>query len=350
MKLLRILLATVALAATVPAFSQAITFYEFSGFGGRRFSQDQEIADFAHFGFNDRASSVVIQDGVWQLCSDANFSGRCVTLNPGQYSDLNSMGMSNTISSARRVDGPQGYPVGPAPGNYPSPPNGGYLPPPSGNYPPPPGGGYPIGSGAGNYPPPPGPGYQPPPGPQGGPPVVLYDQEHFQGNSVPVVSGIANLDGTGWNDRAVSMVVNYGNWELCLDANFGGSCQVFGPGSYDNIGIMTHTLSSIRPAGSGGPGYNGGGGPPGWGGGARIVLYDGRGFSGRSFVITQDYLPNLDGTGFNDRTASVHVDGGYWQLCNDANFQGLCRTFGPGDYPNLPGNMEYSVSSVRRAN
>ena len=330
MKLLRILLAIASLAATVPAFAQAITFFEFAGFGGRRFAQDQDVVDFAHYGFNDRASSVVIQDGVWQLCSDAGYSGRCVTLNPGQYADLNSMGMSNTISSARRVDGPPGYPIGSGAGNYPPPPGNG-------------------------YPPPPGPGYRPP-GPQGGPPVVLYDQEHFQGTSVPIIREIANLDGSGWNDRAQSMVVNYGNWELCVDANFGGSCQVFGPGSYDNIGMMSRTLSSIRPAGPGGPGYGGGspgyggGGPPGWGGGARIVLYDGRGFTGRSFVITQDYMPNLDGTGFNDRTASVHVDGGYWQLCNDANFEGACRTFGPGDYPNLPGNMEYSISSVRRTN
>jgi hypothetical protein len=35
-------------------------------------------------------------------------------------------------------------------------------------------------------------------------------------------------------------------------------------------------------------------------------------------------------------------------FCTDANFRGDCRTFGPGDYPNLPGGMENRISSGRR--
>jgi len=40
--------------------------------------------------------------------------------------------------------------------------------------------------------------------------------------------------------------------------------------------------------------------------------------------------------------------GGYWMFCSDANFEGSCRTFGPGDYPNLPPDLDHRISSGRR--
>jgi hypothetical protein len=48
--------------------------------------------------FNDRAQSARVI-GVWTVCSDAQFGGRCVALR-GDIADLNSMGMGRTISSA----------------------------------------------------------------------------------------------------------------------------------------------------------------------------------------------------------------------------------------------------------
>ena len=35
-------------------------------------------------------------------------------------------------------------------------------------------------------------------------------------------------------------------------------------------------------------------------------------------------------------------------FCSDANFQGECRTFGPGDYPTLPYELNNRISSGRR--
>jgi hypothetical protein len=61
-------------------------------------------------------------------------------------------------------------------------------------------------------------------------------------------------------------------------------------------------------------------------------------------------MPNLDRTGFNDRASSIRIEGGYWLFCSDADYQGDCRTFGPGDYPNLPDGFERRISSVRRVN
>ncbi len=97
-------LTVLALAfATSGALAQSITFYESEGYRGRSFSQDGPIVNFERFGFNDRASSVVIRRGTWDLCSDAHFGGGCVTLRPGGYPNLGAMGMSNRVSSARPV-------------------------------------------------------------------------------------------------------------------------------------------------------------------------------------------------------------------------------------------------------
>jgi hypothetical protein len=59
-------------------------------------------------------------------------------------------------------------------------------------------------------------------------------------------------------------------------------------------------------------------------------------------------LPDLANTGFNDRAQSLRVERGYWIFCSDAGFQGTCRTFGPGSYPNLGWGLDNKVSSGRR--
>lgn len=81
---------------------------------------------------------------------------------------------------------------------------------------------------------------------------------------------------------------------------------------------------------------------------ASATLYEGRNLSGRSFPLGSDNMANLDGTGFNDRASSLRVEGGYWVFCSDANFSGECRTFGPGEYPSLPPELNNMISSGRR--
>jgi hypothetical protein len=78
------------------------------------------------------------------------------------------------------------------------------------------------------------------------------------------------------------------------------------------------------------------------------VLYDQPGFAGRRFVMNDDVVQTLGDTGFNDRASSLRIEGGYWMFCSDANFRGACRTFGPGEYPDLPGDLQNRVSSGRR--
>ena len=93
-------------AATLALATQAmaqITFYEGEGFHGRAFRATGTVQNLARVGFNDRASSVVVDHGKWEVCSDARFEGRCVMLRPGSYDSLNRLGMDNRISSVRPV-------------------------------------------------------------------------------------------------------------------------------------------------------------------------------------------------------------------------------------------------------
>jgi uncharacterized protein YcfJ len=84
--------------------SAQITFYEGEAFRGRAFRTDRPLSNLDRTGFNDRASSVIVDRGSWEVCTDARFEGRCVLLRRGSYDSLGRMGIDNRISSARPVD------------------------------------------------------------------------------------------------------------------------------------------------------------------------------------------------------------------------------------------------------
>ena len=284
-------------AAAGAAAAAEITLYENDNYNGRRVQANASISNLANANFNDRASSATIRDGQWQVCSDAYFGGRCVTLGPGNYPSLRSMGLNDAVSSVRELWDHGG-----------------------------------SGSGGGGS----------------GTSVALFDGYDQNGISYRTDGIVRNLDGTNFNDRARSLIVSGGSWEFCVDADFRGTCQVYGPGRHSNLGYLDGRISSLRPAGggAGGGGWSGASGA-GWGGGIRVVLYEGPNLTGRTFVVDR-YMGNMDGTGFNDRASSLRVERGYWMFCSDAGFQGECRTFGPGDYPTLPNGLNNRISSGRR--
>lgn len=75
-------LCTLGLLLTAPAMSQ-ITFYEGEDFHGRAFTTRNPVTDLSRRGFNDRASSVIVESGQWQVCDDAGYRGRCVPWRSG---------------------------------------------------------------------------------------------------------------------------------------------------------------------------------------------------------------------------------------------------------------------------
>jgi uncharacterized protein YcfJ len=56
----------------------------------------------------------------------------------------------------------------------------------------------------------------------------------------------------------------------------------------------------------------------------------------------------MERTGFNDRAQSAVVQGGSWQVCEDARFEGRCAVLQPGEYPSLSDmGLGREISSVR---
>ena len=182
--------------------------------------------------------------------------------------------------------------------------------------------------------------------------ITLFERPDFQGRRLTIRGTMPNLDRTDFNDRADSIAVRDGVWEVCTDAYFKGQCVRLQPGEYRNLrGSLERSISSAREVGQAAyaPPAPVVGGPPARGGGEpRAILYSGHGMNGRSFEIDRDVVRNLERVGFNDRASSLTVLNGYWIFCSDANFEGDCRTFGPGDYPNLPFDLERKISSGRR--
>lgn len=202
--------------------------------------------------------------------------------------------------------------------------------------------------------------------------VALYEHDNFNGREVRSGYSISNLADSNFNDMASSVRIRNGRWQFCENAYFSGRCVTLGPGEYPSLGSMglNDQVSSVRelgwtPDGGGGwsgndrynsdAGYNNkytyngnnwGGGN--WGSGERAVLFASYNLSGETFIVGPGGVRNLDRAGFNDRARSLRIESGYWIFCTDADFQGDCHTYGPGDYASLPNGQDHKISSGRR--
>ena len=175
--------------------------------------------------------------------------------------------------------------------------------------------------------------------------AILFEHQNFEGQRLAVRDAMPNLDRTRFNDRAESMLIREGLWEVCTDAYYRGYCARLGPGEYRNLGgELTRRISSLREVRGAPPA----GQRPALSGRPHALLYSDPDFEGRELLIEDSVVTNLEDWGFNDRAASLKIVGGSWLLCTDADFRGRCRTFGPGDYPRLPGDTANRISSARR--
>ena len=295
---LRIALVVATMTFVTQAVAQ-VTFYEREGFEGRSFSTDKQVGNFGQFGFNDRASSVVVVRGRWEVCEDARFSGRCVVLRPGRYPSLAAMNLNDSVSSVRmvsrtvRVDDNRYAPV--------------------------------------------------PAVPQ----ITFYEREGFQGQSFTTEKQVGSFERQGFNDRASSVVVQSDVWEVCEDSWFSGRCIVLRPGRYPSLAAMglSDSVSSVRSVDVNERLEDNRYAPtPAF---AQITLYQREGFEGRSFA-TREQIDNLERVGFNDRASSVVVVGDSQMVCEDARFRGRCVVLRPGRYPTLAAmGLNDSISSVR---
>jgi hypothetical protein len=190
-----------------------LTLFSRPDFGGHEVSLRGATPDLNQWDFNDRASSAVVRSGTWEVCEHADFGGRCMILERGEYPTLRRF--DNLISSARELDrgnrGGWGRDHGRDHGRD------------DGN----------RGNGNRND-------YA-----RRGDAVMLFEHARFEGRQVDVHNDVRTLRDFDFNDVVSSIVITDGRWEFCNDADYGGQCITYGPGRYPVID-MNDRISSLR--------------------------------------------------------------------------------------------------------
>ncbi len=179
--------------------------------------------------------------------------------------------------------------------------------------------------------------------------VTFYGREGFEGRTFTTENQVANLEQSGFNDRASSAVVVRGRWEVCEHADFGGRCVVLRPGQYPSLAAMSmgKNISSVRNVSRNARLDDNRYAPlppvP------QITFYAREGFAGRTFT-TDKQVGNFERNDFNDTASSVVVVRDFWEVCEDVWFAGRCVVLRPGRYPSLSAmGLSDSISSVRVA-
>ena len=197
--LLRFALAVGAATIATQAVAQ-VTFYERYAFQGRSFDADRPIGNLESSGFNERASSVIVGGGQWEMCEGPGFTGRCVLVSPGRYPSFGIIGLNGGIASARAVRSEPAARVEP-PVAVPAPAN-----------------------------------------------ITLYGRENFAGRAITVDRAIGDLERIDFDQRVSSAIVQGGPWEVCDEIRFEGRCMILQPGRYPSFAAagMDNRISSVR--------------------------------------------------------------------------------------------------------
>jgi hypothetical protein len=225
---------TIALLAGAAWMSQAAQAGELALFSGHNFSGREmrfngAVHDLSRIGFNDQSSSLVVRSGRWQVCEHANFEGQCVFLDRGEYPDLRRLG--DRISSLREVDDRDGW------GR-----RNGWERGDDRRH------GWEQRRDEERY------GYDDGRRDHGyrdsryrGPAIEMYRKAEFRSDRRDLNDAVLrDFSVIGFNDRAQSLVIRYGQWEFCEHADFRGTCEVYGPGRYPHLGHLSSRMSSVR--------------------------------------------------------------------------------------------------------
>jgi hypothetical protein len=94
--------AMLVFAAPVQAARVGIVLYQEDNYGGdsRALTDDQPDLGWIHF--DDRVSSIEVRHGLWELCTNDHYRGRCITVDH-DIAKLSHVGMDDKISSVRRI-------------------------------------------------------------------------------------------------------------------------------------------------------------------------------------------------------------------------------------------------------
>lgn len=301
------LVAAALACLSASAFAGEITLFQHRDFRGDTMTLQSPMLNLERNGFTT-ASSAVVRSGAWQACTNPGFQGQCVTLQPGEYRNMNVV-LGDDIASARELTVASAMPAPAIVATAPVVP-------------------APVIIATGQ------------------PRIALYESPGFSGRSIELTKTMGGLDRSGIYNGAQAVVVYGGVWRLCSRQYFRGECADFMPGQYENLGSLSGRVSSAEliavtdtaPVSMA---------PPSTG---RAVLYELPNFGGQSVVIDRSSISDLHRIGFDDRAASLVVESGTWMFCTREGFRGECQTFGPGQYAWLPRDVDRKIASARRVN
>lgn len=160
-------------------------------FRGERRVLTGEVPDLGRLDFDDRAASIRLgRSQAWEVCLDRNYRG-CRVVDT-DWSELSELDLKRRISSLRPYR------------------RGGVAPP--------------VAEGR----------------------IVLFDDRNFKGRALPVDRAQPVL--SGFQDKAESVQVTSGLWEICERAGFGGRCAMVSSNVTDLGALgLRNRVKSVRP-------------------------------------------------------------------------------------------------------
>ncbi len=177
--------------------------------------------------------------------------------------------------------------------------------------------------------------------------LTIYKLRNFQGPSQVVNGTVNNLEG-GFAKDASSLVARDGYWEVCNQDHFKGDCRILSPGQYPSLDyILDDRIVSVRYLGNDAKLADRAMRPNSQerGVSTELVIYKQQNYQGDSQVV-KGQVNVLQG-GFAKDASSLKVKGGFWEVCNQDHFKGVCRVLAAGEYPRLDYVLDDRIMSIR---
>ena len=211
-----------ALCVAGAAQAAELTIFKQPNFTGDSLTVRDDMGNLAARNFHDQASSLVVRSGRWEVCTQPDFQGDCMTLGRGEYAALDPR-LNHRIESVREVT------------SYAD--NKRY----NDRY---------VYRGGDRY------------AARGqardryadnrwgrGPAVELFDGPDFSGRAVRIHGDVPSLYKRGFDDQASSMVIREGAWQVCTGDGYEGRCRVLHPGEYADLRGFDNHIGSLKRVG-----------------------------------------------------------------------------------------------------
>jgi hypothetical protein len=243
-----------------------ITLFVGTGNSGRSQTFRSDQRNLSSYNFSDKAQSILINGGQWELCQDSRYRARCEVFSPGQY-NLKALGWGTRISSLRQVR-------------------------------------------------------------SGTDTITLYSKTNFKGYSRTYARKMDKLKNYGFINKTASLKITGGVWKVCTNSGMSGRCEIVDRdySELQSIG-MSYRIAAVGPQNERIGTYNPDSG--------QIVLFEERGYRGTKVTIRGE-VSDLRRSGFSDRTSSIQLQNGQWEVCENAFFSGRCEI------------IDYSVNDLSR--